>query len=80
MKGELIPVAEFEKELVKRAVALKSGFMNFAKANTAQVIRIVAGDRKRTPELKVYLISQFEGIFDDYAKNPVLEVPVAGRD
>ena len=79
-RGELVPTEDFEKALVGRAVALKQGFLNFAKSNAAQIIQITGGDRTRTPDLKVFLISAFENIFDDYAKNPVLEVPVAGRD
>ncbi len=79
-RGELVPADEFERALVKRAVALKIDFINFAKSNTAKIIQITGGDRGRAPDLKVYLISEFENIFDNYAKNPVLEVPIAARD
>jgi len=72
--GELILKSEVEGELAKRAGYLKSDLKNVFRAHAVELIKQVAGDPQKAPDLIAYGIRLVDEMLDRYAR------PIVGYD
>lgn len=73
-QGELIPREHVEIELAARAGDLKTHLDASARSSSGRIIKLVAGDPQKAPELISFMLGINRKILDNYSR------PIAGPD
>jgi len=66
--GELVPRADWDRELSARAMVFKGDMLNFIHSEASEIIRLVDGSLDKAPDLIDYYLQQAEAWLDRYSK------------
>lgn len=77
LKGEYIERSAFEAALARRAAVFKSDIENFIRSNSAEMIKLVAGDDLKAPDLIEFWLEASERFLGRYSDDARHELPAA---
>jgi hypothetical protein len=75
LKGEYVERAVFEAALARRASVFKSDIENFIRSNSSEMIKLVAGDELKTPDVIEFWLEASERWLARYSEDAHHELP-----
>ena len=73
-RGELVPKAQYERDLAQRLRYFKQDLRQFAKNIAAETLHLLEAPEDRLPELKTLLLQRVEGVLNRYHTQAIQEI------